>query len=56
MFAGGKMPMRTFADGRFTGILFAACEDCRSIFPSEKEMSVGLSRAARVYDAITGKN
>ena len=45
MFAGGKMPMRTFADGRFTGILFAACEDCRTIFSSETEMSEGYSRA-----------
>ena len=45
MFASGKMPMRTFADGRFTGILFASCEDCRSIFPGETEMSEGYSRA-----------
>ena len=45
MFAGGKMPMRTFADGRFTGILFAAREVCRSKFPCETEMSEGYNRA-----------
>ena len=57
MFACGKMPMRTLVGGRFTGVQFATCEDCRSIFPSETEMSVGLpSRAFRVYDAITGKD
>ena len=53
MFACGKMPMRTFAGGRFTSVQFATCEDCRSIFPSETEMSVVYSRASRVYDAIT---
>ena len=39
------MPMRTFADGSFTCILFAACEDCQSIFAGETEISVGYSRA-----------
>ena len=39
MFACGKMPMRTFS--KATAAQFPACEDCRSIFPSETEMSVG---------------
>ena len=55
MFACGKMPMRTFASGRFTRAYFAAFEDCWSIFPCETEMSVGPSRVSRVYNANTGK-
>ena len=42
MCACGKMPMRTFAGGRFTSVQFATCEDCPSLFPRETEMSVGL--------------
>ena len=40
MFACGKMPKRTFADGRFTGIVFVESEDCLFIFPVDTEMSV----------------
>ena len=42
MIACGKMPIRTFAGGRFTGVQFVTCEDCRSIFPGLTEMSVGI--------------
>ena len=47
MFACGKMPLRTFAGGRFTSVYFATCEFYQSIFPSETEMPVrgGPSRA-----------
>ena len=55
MFACGKTPRRTFAGGRFTSVQFATCEDCRSIFPCETEMSVGPSRVSTVYNANTGK-
>ena len=47
------MPMRTLASGKFTGVQFPACEDCRSMFPCEIEMSVGPSMTFRVHDAFT---